>query len=267
MFTFGADPEYFIRDNSNGNFVPSIGMIGGTKNNPREVKNGAVQEDNVTAEININPTASASEFVRNIKEVTEQLQEIIGPDYSLVATPTAEFEPEQLAHPQARVSGCDPDYNVYTNSQNEYPPFIGDPIRHAGGHIHIGWENPNPIAMSHMVYLMDAMVGLPLLLIDNDRERIKKYGRIGNFRPKPYGIEYRTPSNVWLQDDSIMEWVIHATIYACDRANGRLGRNYGKELGSRIKAINEAVASANAAYIRELLKGVLGVKMYPPGVK
>jgi hypothetical protein len=33
------------------------------------------------------------------------------------------------------------------------------------------------------------------------------YGGAGSFRPKPYGMEYRTPSNNWTFDSATRQWV------------------------------------------------------------
>ncbi len=38
-------------------------------------------------------------------------------------------------------------------------------------------------------------------MYDKDTERRGMYGKAGAFRPKPYGVEYRTLSNAWLSND------------------------------------------------------------------
>jgi hypothetical protein len=52
-----------------------------------------------------------------------------------------------------------------------------------------------------LIRLMDIFVGMASVPFDQDPlqvERRKHYGRAGEFRIKPYGIEYRTLSNFWL---------------------------------------------------------------------
>ena len=45
--------------------------------------------------------------------------------------------------------------------------------------------------------MADLYIMLPALRHDSSNERRELYGQAGRFRPKPYGIEYRTPSNFW----------------------------------------------------------------------
>ncbi len=41
---------------------------------------------------------------------------------------------------------------------------------------------------------------MPAIILDKDKVRTRNYGKPGNFRPKPYGMEYRTLSNFWIND-------------------------------------------------------------------
>jgi len=61
MDKIGADPEVFIT-NEKGDIISGIGLIGGTKKEPRKVSCGAVQEDNVLGEFNITAASSRSAF-------------------------------------------------------------------------------------------------------------------------------------------------------------------------------------------------------------
>lgn len=63
-------------------------------------------------------------------------------------------------------------------------------------------QNPYPI-----IPLLDLFVGIPSVLIDRDegaKERRKQYGKAGDFRYQPHGIEYRTLSNFWLYSYPMM---------------------------------------------------------------
>ena len=75
-FTVGHDAELFLYD-ENDNAIPSVGLVGGSKSCPREVKGGAVQEDNVMAELNIKPCTTSTLFVSRTNEVIDALTTIL----------------------------------------------------------------------------------------------------------------------------------------------------------------------------------------------
>ena len=60
------------------------------------------------------------------------------------------------------------------------------------GHISIGWDNPTQEQQLDMVKAMDATVGLESVLLDNDTERKKLYGKAGCFRFREYGRRKKT---------------------------------------------------------------------------
>lgn len=208
----GCDPEVFVK--RNGIFQSAHGLIRGDKKNPFKVRRGAVQVDGMALEFNIDPAATADEFVVNVNDVLGQLKLMV-PDYEVVAVPVAKFTKEYLkAQPdEAKELGCDPDFNAYTGLANEKPD--GDrPMRTASGHVHIGWTSeqdvtsPDAIGDAQIVAkTMDAYLGLGSLLFDKDQERRSMYGKAGCYRVKPYGMEYRTLSNAWLNSEELMRWV------------------------------------------------------------
>lgn len=213
----GADPEFFLRDIETGQFVSAYGMIEGTKHDPLKVDGGAVQVDGMALEFNIDPAASFEEFDTNILKVLAQLREMIDPRYSFEFVPVAPFGKEYIdAQPdEAKILGCDPDYNAWTSSINPKPN--GDlGFRTASGHIHIGWTkeqditHPEHITACEMaVKQLDITVGLPSLLWDQDVTRRQMYGQFGCYRPKGYGVEYRTLSNVWVNNSRLRRIVYH----------------------------------------------------------
>jgi hypothetical protein len=139
---------------------------------------------------------------------------MLGPEYELVFTSVAHFGKEMIdAQPlEARELGCDPDYNAWTGKVNPVPD-VETPFRTGAGHIHIGWtqgQNPKNEAhlqvCRHLIRNLD-YVTMPTTLVDTDVTRRKLYGAAGAFRPKSYGVEYRTPSNFWLASDELMGWM------------------------------------------------------------
>lgn len=216
-FTFGADPEIFVRKNSKP--VSAFGLIGGTKESPLKTSVGAVQVDGMALEFNIDPVNSGDfdRFNQNIVKTMGDLKAMV-PGYTFDLTPVQEFSPEYMDNQpaEAKELGCDPDYNAYTLKANPRPE--GDrPFRTGAGHVHIGWGANIPVdneehieICANFVKYLDATVGLFMTYIDRDPRRRELYGKAGAFRPKPYGVEYRTPSNMWLKNKNrrLLVWAL-----------------------------------------------------------
>lgn len=212
-FKFGADPELFIQNAETGEFVSAGGIIPGTKTEPHVVKYGAIQQDGVAAEFNIDPVDNFEDFERNIKSVIKSLQSYLPKGYRLVGTPAAVFT-EKVWNNTAeydKILGCSPDMNAWTGDVNPPPPMDGplERTRCAGGHIHIGWtEDADPQDLGHLknanelVQQLDYYLGAWSLQVDQDPVRRQLYGKAGACRVKPYGVEYRVLSNFWLQTRS-----------------------------------------------------------------
>ena len=229
-FKIGADPELFIIEKATGKLVSAHGMLPGTKEKPFRVPHGAVQVDGMAAEFNIDPARNVNDFVRNIKSVMASLQEIIGDEYELQAIPTAHFGKEMIdAQPdEAKELGCDPDYNAWNGEQNPTPD-IDAPYRTGAGHVHIGWTEGQDISLTqhkqiceHLIRNLD-LYTTPFLKLEDDVLRRELYGQAGAYRPKSYGVEYRTPSNVWLTSERNMRlmWkLVRKAILACVHNRG-----------------------------------------------
>ena len=140
----GSDPELFVFDKIEKDFVPSIDLIGGSKQIPRptSVAGFSVQEDNVLAEFNIPPSKSMDDFRNNIKLGIDLFKEFLPEErYQLIVTSSHNFREDQLFDPRARELGCDPDRNAWRNGKfNNIPKLPTDGLRSAGGHIHIGYD-------------------------------------------------------------------------------------------------------------------------------
>ncbi|HET8689265.1 MAG TPA: hypothetical protein VFM18_21855 [Methanosarcina sp.] len=208
----GCDPEVFVK--LNGKFQSAFGLIKGDKKNPMPVNKGAVQVDGMALEFNINPAKTEEEFIVNVQEVFNTLRAMV-PKYEVVAVPVADFDPSYMKQQplEALELGCDPDYNAWTLDANKKPD--GDrPFRTASGHVHIGWTNGEDITdgghfsrAANVAKQMDFFLGLPSLAYDKDTKRRSMYGKGGCMRVKPYGVEYRTLSNAWLNSPKLIGWV------------------------------------------------------------
>lgn len=216
----GTDPELFLK-NSEGKFISGHDLIPGTKTRPHPVALGAIQVDGVALEFNTDPAATSEEFLQNIEAVIAQITleyKKVNPDLEIAIEPTATFEEDYFSTlpDEAKELGCQPDYNAYTGKPNK-KPSTKKPMRTASGHVHIGWGKFRASDEDHfqtcmkMVRQLDSLLFVSSLLWDSDKTRRELYGKIGAFRPKSYGVEYRPMSNRWLSHVSIQEFVFEAT--------------------------------------------------------
>jgi len=231
-FLIGADPELFITRKSELKkekkfFWTAHGVYPGSKYDPFPVKGGAIQVDGCAVEFNINPSKTYKQFYGNIRSVLKEIKKRTPKDMVLCANPEANFEEEYFSKEvpeEAKELGCDPDWNAYTENINA-SPSTEEPFRTGAGHIHIGFgknlDINDPTFMEgcfHIIKHMDACVGKPLRQEALDFKRGSLYGDFGAFRPKPYGVEYRTPSNYWLKSPEMIKWIWNATQEAIERA-------------------------------------------------
>jgi hypothetical protein len=250
-FKIGADPEIFVR--KGGKAVAAYGLIEGTKASPKATARGAVQVDGLALEFNINPTDQNDfeGFNQNIVTTMRDLKEMV-PGYTFNIEPTQDFDPEYLSSlpPEALELGCDPDYDAYTRLPNPRPD--GEKMFRTGaGHIHLGWgadipaDNEDHIEIcAEFIKVLDWTVGMYMTVIDRDPRRRELYGKAGAFRPKSYGVEYRTPSNVWITNRhrrELMHRLINKAI--AFHMNGYLPE---KQIGYTQDQVREIINSGDA---------------------
>lgn len=213
--TLGSDPEFFL--SKDGKMVSAEGLIGGSKHSPIILPLGAMQEDNVMVEFNIPPALSKDHFTQSIKEVLSFLKNEVLPDYEHLYVPSAEFDEDTLSTEQAKMFGCEPDFNVWTKAMNKSPkPEDLGVLRVAGGHVHIGVGELSDEQLITLGRKLDLFLGVPSLLLDTDDRRRQFYGKAGAVRPKEYGLEYRTLSNFWLNSEKLIDWVYSNAIKAVE---------------------------------------------------
>ena len=214
-FTIGADPELFI--GKEGVVASAFGLIKGDKQNPHPVKNGAVQVDGMALEFNIDPASDLKGFQRNLGSVLKQMMKMV-PEYGIVPNASVVFGDDIIkAQPEEALElGCEPDFNGYSSGPNPTPNGDGN-MRTAGGHIHIGgFFAEDPMEETHfktcqrLARILDEELGIYSILWDTDDKRRSMYGKATCFRPKTYGMEYRTLSNSWLFSKGRQRFVYNA---------------------------------------------------------
>lgn len=220
MFKIGADPEFFLRNKETGAHISAHGIVMGNKLNPYPLQCGACQVDGTAVEFNIDPTETPEEFVHNIHTVLKQIRRMVPPKLEFDFSPCIEYNPVYFkALPKISVElGCVPDWNCYTRTLNPQPKDVGT-MRTGAGHLHVGWTDgedvEDEVHMDNCVLLaqkLDAVLYPAARHWDKDIKREFMYGNRGAFRPKHYGVEYRTPSNAWLRHPKLWPWLFDRTM-------------------------------------------------------
>lgn len=221
QLTIGTDVEFFIVD-KDGKIVPSQGLLGtnelGTKRNPILTMYGTLQRDNVAVEFATPVCKTCEEFIAAIRMGIINALNYLPEGHSLLATPSVNFEKEQLEHPEAGQFGCDPDFSAWSKGRKNKKPYSADPtLRSAGMHIHCGHScldtKENKI---RFIQWMDYCF-LPSIFIDHSPASIKRkelYGKVGAYRPTSYGAEYRSLSNIWAASPVYAELAYYLTLGA-----------------------------------------------------
>lgn len=224
--TVGADPEFFYYQPENGFGHSLNGKLGGTKSKPVKVPGlagasdiySSYQEDNLAAEINTCPAKTRTAFVQSIQSLIKVVDNNVQNSFKDMNIKISRksgitFQPSVSRTPQALAFGCEPDFNAWTGQKNPKPELTDDNVdkRYAGGHVHVGYAHSTAEKNINLVKALDVALGVPsrFLVADlaTELERRKMYGMAGAFRPKPYGVEYRTLSNFWIWDLRKIEWV------------------------------------------------------------
>ena len=269
----GADPEIFMK-NEQGLVRSAHGVIPGTKEKPHPVPLGAVQVDGLALEFNIEPCLTTNDWVRSIHTVMDTLQEMLPPSYSLEIKGAHRFKQKYMdsLDPESLILGCDPDFNAYTAAPNP-SPNSATTLRTAAGHIHFGWTEDETMddwffnLCCDFTKQLDLSLGAYGYFLDKDAERKALYGRAGAFRPKPYGLEYRTMPNAWLRSEDTIRDVFSAARFPWD--DYRTNRRYSSEFPSFVVENIEPFLNMERLsdrqviekYLRGFLSGDYGVRV------
>lgn len=212
---WGADPELFLKRDGKvigaEKAIPKMGL-----KSPDPYHYGSIVIiDGVQVELNPRPAETIEGFGKNVAVAIATLQK------HLANTPvTIGFEDfidvgrEELdsLSPGCRILGCLPSENIYGNRPitidvKEYTK------RSTGGHVHFGISSYSYSFHEKRVGLipsLDVFMGSICTLVDrspNCAERRQNYGRAGEYRKQPHGIEYRTLSNFWLRNYTLLNMV------------------------------------------------------------
>lgn len=214
--TFGADPELFFRD-KNGLIVGSERVI------PEKLDTGGYgtwTQDGIQVELNARAEgcrANVSNYMSQAFRVLDSYLKTNRAGITLSFDQVVRISPSTLKglSEKSQILGCAPSKNAY-DPEATVKVKPGYMKRSGAGHLHlslIGISDSmsygtmykpyrDTFSPERFVKLLDRMVGNTCVLLDRDEgaaERRKVYGRAGEYRRPPHGIEYRTLSNFWLR--------------------------------------------------------------------
>ncbi len=216
--TIGSDPEFFVLD-PKGKPYPATKFAIGTKVNPVPIVSLPTgffeQRDNLSFEGNIPVCTTKKEFISNITSLRNYFKsKISGFNYSISSNGVEYFEKRYLNLAEALEFGCSSVISSWS-SRKDYIASMATPIlnkarfRVAGFHLHIGYKDVNiPKEYMDIIIgrLFDLFLTIPSHIIKPEPERIKTYGKWGMIRSKSYGVECRTLSTYFTQEEHL-GWV------------------------------------------------------------
>ncbi len=211
----GSDPELFLFKDDQP--ISAHDYVPGTKEKPHPLKHGAIQLDGIALEINVDAAETAEEFEYNTQMVLSQALSFVPKGHHLRAVPSVQFDGAYFMTVPERFKelGCNPDFDGWSRKINPSPNVEKYPnLRTGSGHLHFGYTSDADVKDSDyfneccsFVQLIDPIWSQWSQVWDTDVTRANLYGGPGAFRPKPYGIEYRRPSNAWLRHPKMYPWI------------------------------------------------------------
>lgn len=211
LLAVGSDYEVFVREIDSGKIVSAIPLIGKGKDECLHLDTCNIHYDNILAEVNVRPATNPEEFVDIITDSLKELGEFLErTGHTYVVRDNAYVAEQELRHFMACEFGCDPDYDVFSR-EGRTPPSaheVGN-FRSAGGHVHVSYTFESEEEYYSIAKVLSVALSLGTTLMGDSKERRKLYGQAGRVRFKKYGVEVRSPSNIWLKYSEWIEWIFH----------------------------------------------------------
>jgi hypothetical protein len=269
--TIGTDPEFFLVDKKTGKLVSAIPHIEGTKYNPEPLPSGgSIQRDNVALEFATPPAESGEDLVAKVRNAFMDVFKKVGDAYDIAAIPSADFDPDQLDHEEAKAFGCEPDYDAWEFKINEPPPLAEtSTFRSCGAHIHVGHVkgDGNDFLLEIegkilTVKMMDLVHGIISTVLDNSEAAIKRrklYGKAGCHRPTSYGVEYRVLSNFWMKSPQLVMLMDSLTQDVLRFIRDKQAEGMIEEIGE--KTIKNTINKGSVSKARKIVDNYLRPKL------
>ncbi len=234
--TLGSDPEMMLFDNNEGKMVSSLRVFKGRdKHRPINLGDGIkMYPDNVLIESAFPPAPSIADMMVMLKTVLVRMAEQLKGRYSLVAQSSHVYDKSELRGKKPWEIGCNPNHDCYSEGLNP-TANMATGLRTGSFHLHLGHPMLNTIHEKRAaIKLLDIFVGCSSVLFDKDETspaRRKLYGRAGEFRPTPYGVEYRVLGNWALRSPQATELVWDLVAHAASHIDHRTIGDVLKSVG------------------------------------
>lgn len=262
--TLGSDPELMLFDIEQNKMVSAIKVLRNDKKTPTSLGDGILMyADNVLVETAFPPAFTKKDFVETIRKAMQRMQMALGRKFKLHPQAAYTFSEDELDDKKAWESGCDPNYDVYECKAN-LPADFTSGLRTGSFHIHVGnqaWEKDKtgPLLTDESkaiaIKLMDIFVGVPSVIFDRDYSapnRRKLYGKAGEHRPTPYGIEYRVLGNYVIRNPGMIELVVDLVEHAMDHIRNGTGEDLLHAMNSEL--VQQAINTSSTVAAMEVLK-------------
>lgn len=290
VITFGSDPEIFLVEKGTRNLVPPEYLIHFKGLNPIRIdtnssnirhpvfvenKDFSIIGDGALFEFILTPSEDIMVMYNRFLLAMESLHEIANKfNLDVLHSPIADFNVKKYFEDMkedvvklSTIAGCDPDEDaIDDNYESKIRSLTQWVKRGAGGHIHLGVKN-YPLLHEDVIpaiKLMAITVGNTYIknVVDlkSEQERQEVFGKAGRYRIQNYsgdilGIEYRTPSNVWL----LSEESVNEIAEACRKAihylrNPKIGATVIEEhLDDTVDAIHNVDINLATNILKEVM--------------
>lgn len=236
-FTLGADIEVFAAQGGE----PVYARVKGTKQQPERAGKFGIHQEGGSVEVQIPVCNSA-----------QGLASATAKGLRLVVNRTG--LPIWCGH-QVDFEAPDPGevvaFNAYTGRRTLEQMSAS---QFAGGHIHIGVKRSG-LTAAVMALFCDKYIGLLLVEHDKQPKRRGLFGAAGTYRHKPYGVEYRTPSNFWaINDDARIVATSGAERVARLLANEPMESLLREYRGTRWADVRHAIDAEDEGMAEQLMR-------------
>lgn len=241
MLTFGSDPEIFVCETIDNedwcipvpHFLENLGVpeIGfdKTRKHPIILKNDStnVIMDGVAFEFNTKPHTNAKDFYKDIQAAIELVNEFAEKfKVHVTIKPAVKYDFMKYYDPNSKllswcgIFGCDPDKDAFFEEYNSPEIDVVNHLwRYGGGHLHISDDNKlikdYPVPYTKLLAITCGNYSIASSPYPElDKQRAFKYGLPGRYRVQNYpnnvtGVEYRSPSNVWINSLESVEGMFY----------------------------------------------------------